>query len=93
MKPVIGAGAQFRLSLPLLMEIAMRHPLYMDRLDPKDRTMVKRMYVGILVFYSSVFLLVGGAVALYAPHSATAERELAAVAPQMDRLTGLVGRR
>jgi len=35
----------------------MRHPFYMDYLDPEDQTTVKRWYVGIVVFYSSLALL------------------------------------
>ena len=35
----------------------MRHPFYMDHLDPDDQSTVRRWYFGIVVFYSSLALL------------------------------------
>jgi hypothetical protein len=35
----------------------MRHPFYMDHLNPEDQRTVKRWYLGIVVFYSSLALL------------------------------------
>ena len=35
----------------------MRHPFYMDHLDPEDQSTVKRWYVGIVVVYSSLAVL------------------------------------
>jgi len=73
----------------------MRHPFYMDHLDPEDQSTVRRWYFGIVVFYSSLALLsllVGLAMVDVADfHANTMRREATAGTSQAIRLAGASG--
>jgi hypothetical protein len=83
------------LSLCAPAEAAMRHPFYMDHLDPDDQSTVRRWYFGIVVFYSSLALLsllVGAAMVDVADfHVNTMRRQTSAGTSQTIRLAGASG--
>jgi hypothetical protein len=72
------------------MEAAMRLPFYMNNLDPEDQRTVKRWYVRIAVFYSSLALLAIVAVRINVldPQIDAMRRESTTGVLQANRLVG-----
>ncbi len=72
----------------------MRHPFYMDHLDPEDQSTVKRWYVGIVVVYSSLAVLalvIGATIVNVSDPRIDAMRHESRGTSQTNRLIGASG--
>src|SRR5262249_22745616 len=72
-------------------EAAMRHPFYMDHLDPAEQRTVRRLYIRVVVFYCWLALFTVAMVSLriiFDPHMDWAEHEGPAYVVQASQLVG-----
>ena len=69
----------------------MRHPFYMDHLDPAEQRTVRRLYIRVVVFYCWLALFTVAMVSLriiFDPHIDSAEHEGPAYVVQASQLVG-----